>query len=157
MEDKDFATTPEWATKILLENESFKGNILEPACGGGAISKILNEAGYNVISSDIDQHGYGDIKDLFEITEKYDNIITNPPFSKASKTKRHLLSITKNKLALLWFVKNLGNEIETKDSKYLKAVYVLGKVDFPEIKLGWQFAWYVWDKNYVGDVIIKKL
>lgn len=155
--DKDFATTPEWATKLLLENESFDGEILEPCCGTGAISEVLKVAGYTVKSSDIKNYEYGEAKDLFSITEQQENIITNPPFSQTSKVKRHLLSITKKKLALLWFVKNLGNEVETKDSKHLKAVYVLGKVNFPEIKFGWHFAWYVWDKEYKGDITIKKL
>ena len=69
-----------------------------------------------------------------------------------------ILNITKNKLALLWYVKNLGNEIETKTSKNLKAVYVFNKrIDWVETKLGWLFAWYVWDKNYIGDTIIKRI
>lgn len=155
--DKDFARTPPEITEILLKNEKFNGSVLEPCCGDGAISEMLRKNGLDVISSDKFDYGYGEVKDLFDITDKHDFIITNPPFSIASKVKRHLLSITGKKLALLWFVKNLGNEIETKDSKFLKTVYVLGKVDFKEIKFGWQFAWYVWDKEYVGDVTIKKL
>ncbi len=156
MKDKDFATTPRWATEALLRHESFDGTILEPCCGEGAISEVLKENGLEVVSQDLNEHGYGLVKDLFDETSTQDNIITNPPFSMSTKVKRHLLSITKKKLALLWFVKNLGNEMETKDSKHLKAVYILGKVDFPEIEFGWKFAWYVWDKDYDGPVTIYK-
>ena len=156
MNDKDFATTPKEVTEFLLQKESFSGTVLEPCCGNGAISKVLEERGLVVVSQDITNRGFGSVKDLFEETRQYDNIITNPPFSMTSKVKRHLLSITKKKLALLWFVKNLGNEMETKDSKHLKAVYIIGKIDFPEIKFGWKFAWYVWDKEYTGPVTVHK-
>jgi hypothetical protein len=156
MKDRDIVTTPEWVTRFLLDREVFVGNVLEPCCGNGDISKVLKERNYNVLSSDIRDTGYGDVVDLFSLDKEYDNIITNPPFSIASKVKRHLLSITKNKLALLWFVKGLGNEVETKEVKHLKDVYILGKVDFPEVKFGWKFAWYVWDKNYTGEVRVYK-
>lgn len=157
MIDKDFVQTPERVTEILLENESFGENILEPCAGAGAISEVLKRHGYIVESSDKIDYGYCKTRDLFDITEPHENIITNPPFTQQQAVKKHLLSITKNKLALLWYVKNLGQEIETKTSKNLKSVYVINqKIPFKEIKLGWLFAWYVWDKNYEGDVIVKR-
>ena len=45
-----FVETPSYVTNALLENETFEGNILEPCCGKGAISKVLKDAGYNVTS-----------------------------------------------------------------------------------------------------------
>jgi hypothetical protein len=160
--ENDFVRTPLEVTKKLLELEKFEGDILEPCCGDGAISKVLIESGYKVISSDKFSYGFGEQKDLFEILEKYDNIITNPPFNQKqarfSAVKKHLLSITKKKLALLWFVKNAGNEIESPTSKHLKYIYVFNKrIEFKEIKFGWLFAWYVWDKEYTGDPIIKRI
>jgi len=69
-----------------------------------------------------------------------------------------LLAITKKKLCLLWYVKNLGNEIETKTSKNLKCVYIFNKkIEWVETKLGWLFGWYVWEKGYEGDIIIKRI
>ena len=153
----DFVKTPKEITEALLKYEKFEGNILEPCCGDGAISKVL-EKQYQVISSDKFKNGYGEQKDLFEITESYDNIITNPPFTQQQLIKKHLLSITKNKLVLLWYAKNIGNEIETKSSKHLKTVYIFkSKVPWVEVKIGWLFAWYVWDKNYEGDITIKRI
>lgn len=141
-------------TQYLIDREQFDDVILEPCCGKGAIAETLKKSGLQVIASDVKDYGYGEVRDLFDIRKPHPFIITNPPFSVASKTKRHLLSITEKKLALLWFVKNLGNELETKDSQYLKTVYVLGKVDFPEIKFGWKFAWFVWDKIHTGNIEI---
>lgn len=153
----DFVRTPIAVTRALLRHEDFSGTILEPCCGDGAISKVLQEK-YSVISSDINDYGFGKQKDLFEISEVVDNVITNPPFTQQQLVKKHLLSITGDKLALLWYVKNLGNEVETRTSENLKTVYVFNKrIDWVETKLGWLFAWYVWQKGYKGDITIKRI
>ena len=160
--ENDFVKTPVETTELLLSLEKFEGNILEPCCGDGAISKVLLNKGYEVYSSDLIDYGFGSVINLFDINEKYDNIVTNPPFNQKlarfSSVKKHLLTITKKKLVLLWFVKNLGNEVEAKTSKYLRNVYVINKkIDFKEINFGWLFAWYIWDKDYEGDTIIKRI
>ena len=158
MVKNDFVQTPKYVTEALLERESFEGSILEPCCGAGAISTVLQAKGYPVISFDKNDYGFGSQKDLFEISEPFDNVITNPPFTQQQAVKKHLLSITSKKLALLWYVKNLGNEVETKTSRNLKSVYVFNqKIDWVETKLGWLFAWYVWEKGYEGDVTIRRI
>jgi hypothetical protein len=64
--------------------------ILEPACGEGAIVKVLMDNGYVSVSSyDIDQRKEGaDVRvssfNFFNENEKYDVIITNPPFKIAT-------------------------------------------------------------------------
>jgi hypothetical protein len=154
----DFVRTPKEITEALLKYEKFDGEILEPCCGDGAISEVLKKSGYKVKSQDKFDYGYGKQKDLFEDLDVYDNIITNPPFTQQQKVKKHLLLNTKKKLCLLWYVKNLGNEVETKTSKNLKAVYVFNKkIDWKETKLGWLFAWYVWEIGYEGDILIKRI
>ena len=154
----DFIKTPTLITEVLLKYEKFDGEILEPCCGDGAISKVLENSGHKVVSTDKFQYGFGEKRDLFEITEQYDNIITNPPFTQQQLVKKHLLPLAKKKLALLWYVKNLGNEVETKTSKHLKCVYVFNKrIEWVETKLGWLFGWYVWDKSHEGDIIIKRI
>lgn len=154
-----FVQTPIDITEALLEVERFEGQILEPCCGAGAISEVLKSKGYDVISSDKFIYGYGNQRDVFEITEKYQNIITNPPFNnkEAVRICKHLLNIYNNKLVLLWYLKNLGRIIEGRTREGLKNVYILGKIDWKETSLGWAFAWYVWEKGYKGDIIIQKL
>ena len=44
----DYYATPPEATDALLSVETFKGDIFEPCCGEGHISKRLIERGYNV-------------------------------------------------------------------------------------------------------------
>ena len=58
-EKDDFYPTPIEATQALLDREKFTGNVLEPACGDGAMSKVLINNGYQVISSDLFDRGYG--------------------------------------------------------------------------------------------------
>jgi len=55
----EFYPTPPEATRALLSVETFEGSIWEPACGDGAISKVLTEAGYQVVSTDLIDRGYG--------------------------------------------------------------------------------------------------
>lgn len=151
-----FVQTPYYVTESLLENEKFEGIILEPCCGKGAISEVLKSKGYNVESSDLIDYGYGEVKDLFSLNKDYENIITNPPFALKIDMIEHLLKLTKKKLVLLWYAKNIGNLIESKRSKGLKNIYVFKRrIDWAETKIGWLFAWYVWEKGYEGDVTIK--
>ena len=156
--NNDFVKTPTEVTRALLKYERLEGSILEPCCGDGAISQVLRRNGYKVRSSDKFSYGYGGTKDLFNINRKYDTIITNPPFTQQQLVKKHLLLLTKKKLILLWYVKNLGNEVETKTSKFLKRVYVFNRrIEWVEVSLGWLFAWYVWEIGYKGNIIIKRI
>ena len=45
----DYYATEPYATELLLQQEKFSDIVWEPACGGGHISKVLEEHGYDVI------------------------------------------------------------------------------------------------------------
>lgn len=62
-QDDYYATEPK-ATEWLLKLERFEGPILEPSCGEGHISKILIEGGYQVVSRDLIDRGYGSVADF---------------------------------------------------------------------------------------------
>ena len=55
----DLYETPEVATLSLLAVEPLPPTILEPACGRGAISRVLRRAGHTVIENDIVDYGQG--------------------------------------------------------------------------------------------------
>jgi hypothetical protein len=84
--DGDFYPTPPGATLALLDHMEIPGpgRIWEPACGDGAISKVLTSRGYGVASSDVTNRGYNDFTidffDCFFPPEGVTNIITNPPY-----------------------------------------------------------------------------
>jgi hypothetical protein len=157
----DFYETPYSITKQLLEVENFEGNILEPACGEKAISNLLN----NCIAYDL----YKDGKDFLLDTTLYDNIITNPPFSKAYEFILKAKQIAKKKIAYLLPLSYLHGKkrydfIWTDKSFPLARIYVFTRYPMLGEKLRKDgkyhtgmmvYAWYIWEKNYIGEPSIR--
>jgi hypothetical protein len=101
-EEHDFYPTHPGATKALLSVETFNGPIWEPACGAGDMSRVLEAAGYAVISTDLIDRGYGEgNRDfLMEWSPVAPNIVTNPPFRWAIEFTDRALQLTTGKVAL---------------------------------------------------------
>lgn len=175
-EINDYYATPPRATKELLKLEKFYDNILEPCCGEGHISKILEENGFNVLSYDIIDRGYGDgIKDFFSNEIVYDrDIITNPPYSKSLEFAEKCLQSVKDGRKVALFLKIQFLETQKRREffkKYpLKFVYVSsnrigcaknGKFDKiddngdPIIGSAVCYAWFIWEKGYTGETILR--
>lgn len=95
----EFYPTPPEGIRALLSAESFDGSIWEPACGNGAIARELIAAGYEVVSTDIADHGYGEpgIDFLGEAQARGKHIVTNPPFGRglADRFIGHALKLTR--------------------------------------------------------------
>lgn len=102
-EKDDFYPTPPSGTQALLAVEKFEGRIWEPACGDGAISKVLEAAGYEVISTDLVDRGYGEARIDFLMERRLlaPNIVTNPPFKLAEPFLARCLDLGASKVALL--------------------------------------------------------
>jgi hypothetical protein len=82
LDGPDFFSTPRWATYALIDSEKFSGDIWECACGDGTMSKVLEETGCAVLSSDLYDRGYGEVGLDFLTSNRYaDNIVTNPPYN----------------------------------------------------------------------------
>lgn len=89
--DHDFYPTPSEAVHALLSVEHFDGPIWEPACGNGAISKVLEATGHEVLSTDLIDRGYGqggtDFLCPISFTRvmiehpRLQHVVTNPPYS----------------------------------------------------------------------------
>ena len=77
--------TPPRGDLALLARESFKGVLWECACGDGAISRILEAAEFEVISTDLVDRGYGHGGHDFlaDHTTLANHVITNPPYGPA--------------------------------------------------------------------------
>jgi len=92
----DFYATPPECTKALLKEyrHLFSGkNIWEPACGDGAISRVLESEHFTVRSSDLHDRGYGVSGiDFLKSNCRGGAIITNPPFNLAEEFIRHSAS-----------------------------------------------------------------
>lgn len=112
----DFYPTPPDVTEALMQFLQLPSGqfIWEPACGDGAMSRVIERHGHNVLSTDLrEDGGYGiggeDFLTFNSASETgipysavyNDWIITNPPFNLAEAFIRKALSITPNVAMLL--------------------------------------------------------
>lgn len=175
-EENDFYATPEGATRLFLDNHKIDAEtFLEPACGQGHISKVLEEYfhGTEIISTDLIDRGFGisGIDFLTNCFKKVDVVITNPPFKLAKEFIEKSLTIA-NKQVIM-FAKIQFLETETRKQLFkntpLKYVYIHSKRVSPmrggkpldENRKPWSsamcFAWFVWEKGYAGEPVIRFL
>lgn len=166
--DDYYATEPK-ALELLLELEKFN-NVWECACGGGHLAEVLKKYGILSIATDLVDRGYGvGGLDFLEYNEGwYGDIITNPPYKYAEQFVRRALEQISvgRKVAMFMGVQFL----EGKKRKQLfleyppKTVYVSSsrlncamngdfkKYNFNSARA---YCWYIWEKGYIGDTIIK--
>ena len=177
-QNEDYYATEPKAVELLLEQETFSPYVWEYTCGEGHMSEVLKKHGYKVKSTDIIDRGYAgtEIQDFLTITKediKSDfprDIITNPPYKFAQKFVEHALDISMDSTKVAMFLKLTF--LESKARKKLfekyppKVVYVSSSRlqcakngDFDTYRQGVgtavAYAWYVWEKGYKGDTIIK--
>lgn len=167
-----YATTPK-AAELLLELETFSPNILEPACGSGHLSKVFENAGYNVKSTDLIDRGFGESGIDFlsdNITEWNGDIITNPPYKFAESFIKKALEIVPigNKVAMflkLQFMEGKGRK-KLFLSQPPKTIYVSSSrlmcaknAEFEQMIAGGgsavAYGWYVWEKGFQGTTELK--
>lgn len=88
--------TPANCTEALLSVESFQGDVWEPACGNGAIVRVLEAAGIAVTATDLLDWGHGTsgLDFLASTHPMAPNIVTNPPFSLAEEFAALLAAAT---------------------------------------------------------------
>lgn len=182
----NFYQTPEEATRTLLAFESFSGTIWEPSCGLGAISRVLEEADYEVILSDLVERGtvtrHGELQTVGDFlstapeeTGEGPDIITNPPYGEVlNDYVAHALRVHKpRKMALLLNLNFLcGFDDDDRnfamDENPPARVYVFKRRlpmmhregwDGPKASSRMNTAWFVWerqDDGSYGDTTIVK-
>jgi hypothetical protein len=91
--ENDFYATSPTAIDALAKAEKLpsNANIWECACGIGDLSKRLEEYGFNVISTDLVDRGYGEGNiDFLKQTQLYAPcILTNPPYKYCLEFAEH--------------------------------------------------------------------
>lgn len=163
--DDWYPTWPE-ATKALLAVEKFDGPIWEPACGEGDMSRVIEAAGHDVISTDLIDRGYGEAPCdfLMEWQSRAPNIITNPPFREAKMFVDRALQLTTGKVAMflrLAFLEGIERGVWFPMTP-LRRVWVMtrrvpmqrGKIRTTEATGMMAFAWFVWDHEYIAEPTI---
>jgi hypothetical protein len=166
LEGPDFFPTPTWATHALIDNERFKGNIWECACGDGAMSRVLELTSRPVVSTDLYDRGFGEGgQDFLAASRVADNIVTNPPFNSAEEFVAAGVQRARRKFALLLRLAFLegANRANTIFAKSPPArVWVFSeRITFypsgvaPKGSGTTAYAWFVWDKDAPGQTELK--
>lgn len=169
-EQNDYYATDPKALELLLELEQFDNVILEPACGEGHLSQLLIRKGYAVASRDLIDRGYGYTQDFLsdDVKEWNGDIITNPPYKYAKQFIEKALNIIPegHKVAMLLRIQFLEG-VERKqlfENTPPHTIYVSrgrlkcaknGDFDANKNNGAICFAWFVWQKGYKGNTILK--
>lgn len=166
----DYYATEPLAVELLLAKEKFSRRVLEPACGEGHISKVLKRHGYDVISSDVIDYGFGGVQNFFNISSWGGDIITNPPYKLAKEFVQHALEIIPAGRRVAMFLKLTFLESKERQSLFKenppRFVYVAVKRlqcakngDFEKFGAGVGtaicYAWFIWEKGFKGEPVIR--
>lgn len=172
-EQNDFYATDPKTTRLMLDNVSLKGNILEPNCGMGHISEVLKNAGHEVYSTDLIDRGYGEQTGIDFLTHdyfrKFDNVVMNPPFKDIELFIKKGLEVSNNKLVVFARLQLLES---SKRKKLFETTPIKEVLVHSERQQAWRngkstdengkkwsgtqaFAWFVWEHGYEGKPTIK--
>lgn len=169
----DLYETPEVAVYALLRQEDIPALVWEPACGPGAIVRVLRETGRHVIATDLvdyDCPGQASGRDFLmerEVPEGCEMIVTNPPFKLAGEFAAHALELVP-RCAMLLRLAFLESEKRRAvlDTGSLARVHVFRKRLPMMHRHGWEgkhsnsgmaFAWFVWDKAHSGPTELHRV
>jgi hypothetical protein len=174
-EPNDNYLEPRGSAEEALDAEPIMGNVLDPFCGGGNIVGACLSRGIVATGSDLRDRGYGEQRDAFSITESFDNLITNPPFSLIEDIIPHFLPLVRRKMVLMARI-NILEGIERRrlfDALPPARVWVSsrrvscppGHLQHPRDEYGCviplpasggttTYCWLVWDKSYEGPTIV---
>lgn len=172
----DLYETPECATRALLAVETLgDGAIWEPACGRGAIARVLKAAGHRVYATDLVDYESPDqdrAKIDFLLEQQAPDfyigaIVTNPPFKLADQFVGHSLLLCQRVYMLLRlaFLESTRRSAIL-DCGMLKRVYVF-RNRLPRMhRDGWDgaqasssiaFAWFCWDREHRGPAELHRI
>lgn len=161
--ENDFYTTdPKSVERFLDCYEIMPKVVWECACGTGNISRVLEASGKKVISTDIVDRGFGQVKDFFsasKLPEGCKCIFTNPPYNAATEFVTHALRLIEgdNAGVVVMLLKTQFLETKKRYEKIFKdnpPQYMFQFVrrvscfrnDVPSNEgSAMPFAWFVWD------------
>ncbi|MCM1167214.1 MAG: NAD(P)-dependent oxidoreductase [Lachnospiraceae bacterium] len=170
-----YATSRDAIDALVKAGVKFPNPIWECSAGECHLSNPLKEYGYTVYSTDLIQRGIplDDTLDFLATTEMYKDsqcILSNPPYKTALSFIEHGLDILHNGQEIWMFLKIQFLEGKARrklfDTKQLKCVYISSSrilcaknADFDGMRAGGgsavAYAWFVWEKGYNGDAVIK--
>jgi len=178
-EKDDFYATPAWVTELLIKAERESGHplpfkIWEPACGDGAIVKVLRAHGCDVAATDLVDRGFPGATVGFDFLWGSSHgldaaVVTNPPFKLAEQFVQQWCTRlpASPRLCLLLKLSFLQGASRTPwlfSETPLARVHVIAKrITFDGKRADGTpydsnfmdaFAWFVWDRSHRGAPIL---
>ena len=170
-EENDFYATNPKALELALpqlKELGLSNRVWECACGEGHLAEVLKKAGYEVISTDLIDRGYGVGGIDFLKCEKEFNgdIITNPPFKLAEKFVEKAMDLVAEGHKVFLFLKVQFLESESRYFMFkkhpLKEMLVYSKrqqcaknAEFERYSATTQcYCWFCFEKGYIGKPTI---
>lgn len=162
-EKDDFYPTPHPVTRALIARERFGAaeEVWEPACGDGAMCKVLAAAGIKTIGTDLVDRGWGTPRVDFLLERKLlaPNIVTNPPFKHGEAFIRHALELGARKVALLLPTLFLEGQERRRimESTPLARVWVAARrinMSTRVDRSAKSFSWFVWEVGHNGPATL---
>jgi len=176
----DYYREPSWCSARLFEVEQFRGRILDPAAGSGAIVRNAHAAGYVAEGSDlvVRNPALAIERDWLEACSgRWESIVSNPPFALCDDKRagtypfvERCLERSTHKVALLLPSKWIQSDQRSRwlEKTGLRRVWFLtprpsmppGSMVDAGVKPGngtADFAWYVWLHGYDGSPEVRWL
>lgn len=172
----DLYETPAVAVEALLRVEKLPHHLWEPACGRGAIVKVLRERGHSVIATDLVDYGlpitlpgyYGvDFLMEYKAPTGTEAIVTNPPFKLAEEFVAHALELCPLVIMLLRlaFYESERRSFILEGSglarihTFRRRLPMMHRDQWagPRANSGMAFAWFCWDRNHKGPTMIDRI
>lgn len=181
----DLYETPPEATRALIEALDALGDplpmtIWEPACGRGAVARVLEASGRVVVSTDLVDRGYGiGARDFLMERQRFTSIgaiVTNPPYKLASDFVGHALIHAPRVIMLLRLAfleagdPNGGPAQRARasalDGGSLARVFVFANRlpmmhrdgwDGPKAGSGVAYAWFEWRRGHEGPAALHRI
>jgi hypothetical protein len=133
------------------------GVIWEPACGSGAMARVLEGWGATVIATDI-----ADGQDfLVAVPQAVNAIITNPPYALAQRFIEHALQLTTGIVAMLlrcdYDHARTRRHLFGDCSVFAKKLVLTRRIvwfDGLRAAPSFNHAWYLWDGKHRGPSIL---
>jgi len=170
----DCYETPACAVEALLEHERFSDAVWEPACGPGAIVRVLRARGHLVYATDLVDYGCEDAEAGVDFlmaplpSVHIGAIVTNPPYKLANEFVAHALALGVPTVAMLLRLTLLESERRAAilDCGLLARVYVFARRLPMMHRQGWTgpragsavaHAWFVWRAGHQGAAELRRI
>lgn len=175
----DLYTTDPQALERFLDVFNLNKNVWECACGLGHLSEVLKQRDYKVYSTDINNYGYkGQNRTINFLSNEVlpqpqeglleCDILTNPPYTRALEFVKQALNIIEDGYNVVMFLRLQFLEGQARKAFFEnnppKEIYVFSKrmncinpFGVNQKSSAICYAWFVWQKGFKGDPIIKWL